>query len=64
MTDLQLPLDVRAIQQIIPHRFPILLVDRIVELEPGQRAVGLKNVSTNEWFFEGHFPGIRSCLAY
>ena len=57
MIDLQLPLDVRAIQRIIPHRFPILLVDRIVELEPGQRAVGLKNVSTNEWFFEGHFPG-------
>lgn len=57
MTDLQLPLDVRAIQQIIPHRYPILLVDRIVELEPGKRAVGLKNVSTNEWFFEGHFPG-------
>lgn len=57
MTNLQLPLDVRAIQRIIPHRFPILLVDRIVELEPGRRAVGLKNVSTNEWFFEGHFPG-------
>ena len=57
MTDLQLPLDVRAIQRIIPHRFPILLVDRIVELEPGRRAVGVKNVSTNEWFFEGHFPG-------
>ena len=57
MADLQLPLDVRAIQGIIPHRFPILLVDRIVELEPGVRAVGLKNVSANEWFFEGHFPG-------
>ncbi len=57
MTDLDLPLDVRAIQRIIPHRFPVLLVDRIVELEPGKRAVGLKNVSTNEWFFEGHFPG-------
>ncbi len=56
MTDFQLPLDVRAIRQIIPHRHPILLVDRIVELEPGKRAVGLKNVSTNEWFFEGHFP--------
>ncbi|MYB22795.1 MAG: 3-hydroxyacyl-ACP dehydratase FabZ [Chloroflexi bacterium] len=55
--DLQLPLDVRAIQGIIPHRFPILLLDRIVELDPGKRAVGLKNVSTNEWFFEGHFPG-------
>ena len=57
MTDLQLPLDVRAIQRIIPHRFPILLVDRIVELEPGKRAVGLKNVTANEQFFEGHFPG-------
>lgn len=57
MTDFQLPLDVRAIRQIIPHRYPILLVDRIVELDPGKRAVGLKNVSTNEWFFEGHFPG-------
>ncbi len=57
MTDYQLPLDVRAIQRIIPHRYPILLVDRIVELEPGARAVGLKNVSANEWFFEGHFPG-------
>ncbi len=52
-----LPLDARAIQRIIPHRHPILLVDRIVELEPGLRAVGLKNVSANEWFFEGHFPG-------
>ena len=51
MTDLQLPLDVRAIQRIIPHRFPILLVDRIVELEPGQRAVGLKNVSTQRVVF-------------
>ena len=57
MTDLQLPLDVRAIQRIIPHRFPILLIDRIVELEPGKRAVGLKNVTANEQFFEGHFPG-------
>ena len=56
MTDYELPLDVRAIQALIPHRYPILLVDRIVELEPGQRAVGLKNVSANEWFFEGHFP--------
>ncbi len=55
--DFALPLDVRAIQRIIPHRYPILLVDRIIELEPGKRAVGLKNVSANEWFFEGHFPG-------
>ena len=56
MPDYALPLDVRAIRKIIPHRAPILLVDRIVELEPGQRAVGLKNVTANEWFFEGHFP--------
>ena len=56
MTDYALPLDVPAIRQIIPHRYPVLLVDRIIELEPGQRAVGLKNVTANEWFFEGHFP--------
>ncbi len=45
------------IQEIIPHRYPFLLVDRIVELEPGQRAVGIKNVSMGEAFFQGHFPG-------
>lgn len=45
-----------AIQKIIPHRFPFLLVDRIVELEEGKRAVGIKNVSINEPFFQGHFP--------
>ena len=45
------------IEQIIPHRYPFLLVDRIVEIEEGKRAVGIKNVSANEWFFEGHFPG-------
>lgn len=56
MAGFDLPLDVRAIRRIIPHRYPILLVDRIVELDPGKRAVGLKNVTTNEWFFEGHFP--------
>ena len=50
-------LDIGAIQQIIPHRFPFLLVDRILELVPGERAVGLKNVSADEPFFEGHFPG-------
>jgi 3-hydroxyacyl-[acyl-carrier-protein] dehydratase len=49
-------LDARAIQQIIPHRFPFLLVDRIVEIEPGKRAVGLKNVSIGEPYFQGHFP--------
>ncbi len=45
------------IQKIIPHRYPFLLVDRILELEPGQKAVGLKNVTANEPFFQGHFPG-------
>src|ERR1043165_6502217 len=41
----------------MPHRYPMLLVDRILELEPGKRAVGLKNVTVNEDFFNGHFPG-------
>lgn len=50
-------LDTRAIEAIIPHRYPFLLVDRVIEIEPGKRAVGLKNVSANEWFFQGHFPG-------
>lgn len=45
------------IQAILPHRYPFLLVDRILELEEGKRAVGLKNVSINEQFFNGHFPG-------
>lgn len=50
-------LDSVAIQQIIPHRHPFLLVDRILEVEAGKRAVGLKNVTINEPFFAGHFPG-------
>ena len=50
-------LNVEQIQRIIPHRYPFLLVDRILELEPGKRAVGLKNVTVNEPFFAGHFPG-------
>jgi 3-hydroxyacyl-[acyl-carrier-protein] dehydratase len=50
-------LDAREIQEIIPHRYPFLLVDRIVELEEGVRAVGIKNVTINEPFFAGHFPG-------
>ena len=44
------------IQKIIPHRYPFLLVDRIIELEPGKRAVGIKCVSANEMYFIGHFP--------
>lgn len=50
-------LSVTEIQEILPHRYPFLLVDRIVELEPLKRAVGIKSVTTNEQFFQGHFPG-------
>jgi UDP-3-O-[3-hydroxymyristoyl] N-acetylglucosamine deacetylase/3-hydroxyacyl-[acyl-carrier-protein] dehydratase len=49
--------DVNAIQQIMPHRFPFLMVDRILDLVPGERVVGIKNVSVNEGYFAGHFPG-------
>lgn len=49
-------MDIREIQTIIPHRPPFLLVDRIIEMEPGKRAVGIKNVSINEPYFVGHFP--------
>lgn len=45
------------IQKIIPHRYPFLLVDRIIEIEPMKRAIGIKNVTINEQFFQGHFPG-------
>jgi 3-hydroxyacyl-[acyl-carrier-protein] dehydratase len=48
--------DIDAIMATIPHRYPFLLIDRIVEHEPGARAVGIKNVSANEWYFQGHFP--------
>jgi 3-hydroxyacyl-[acyl-carrier-protein] dehydratase len=54
---LTLPLDQKEIQAILPHRYPFLLVDRIIALEPGKRIVGLKNISINEPFFQGHFPG-------
>jgi 3-hydroxyacyl-[acyl-carrier-protein] dehydratase len=49
-------LDAQQIQAIIPHRYPFLLVDRIVEIEYGVSAVGIKNVTANEPFFQGHFP--------
>lgn len=49
-------LDIIQIKEIIKHRYPFLLVDRILEMEEGKRAVGLKNVSANEEFFNGHFP--------
>src|SRR5689334_22672599 len=50
-------LDALAIQKLLPHRYPFLLVDRIVELVPKERIVGIKQVSINEPFFQGHFPG-------
>ncbi|MBY6272682.1 MAG: 3-hydroxyacyl-[acyl-carrier-protein] dehydratase FabZ, partial [Bacillaceae bacterium] len=48
--------DIQEIQKVIPHRYPFLLIDKILEVEEGKRAVGLKNVSANEAFFAGHFP--------
>ena len=50
-------IDIQEIQKILPHAYPFLLVDRIVEIEPGKRIVGIKNVTYNEPFFPGHFPG-------
>lgn len=51
-------LDSNAIQEILPHRYPFLLVDRIIELDPLKRIVGIKQVTANEHFFAGHFPGV------
>jgi beta-hydroxyacyl-ACP dehydratase FabZ len=50
-------MDIRRILEILPHRYPFLLVDRILEVEEGKRVVGIKNVTFNEPFFQGHFPG-------
>jgi UDP-3-O-[3-hydroxymyristoyl] N-acetylglucosamine deacetylase/3-hydroxyacyl-[acyl-carrier-protein] dehydratase len=50
-------LDISRILEVLPHRYPFLLVDRIIELEPERRVVGIKNVTINEPFFQGHFPG-------
>lgn len=52
----KLPMDITRIMEMIPHRYPVLLVDRILECEPGERIVGLKNVTMNEPHFTGHFP--------
>lgn len=49
-------MDIHEILQYLPHRYPILLVDRVLECEPGKHIVGIKNVSINEPFFQGHFP--------
>lgn len=50
-------LDIKEIMSVLPHRYPFLLVDRITGLEPGKSAAGIKNVTINEPFFQGHFPG-------
>ena len=50
-------IDIRQIMQAIPHRYPFLLIDRVIDVEPGKRIVALKNVTFNEPFFPGHFPG-------
>jgi 3-hydroxyacyl-[acyl-carrier-protein] dehydratase len=50
--------DIKKILDILPHRFPMLLIDRVLELEPGKRILALKNVTINEPFFQGHFPGV------
>ena len=58
MTDpVAMPVDATRIQELLPHRYPFLLVDRVLELEPNQRVLAVKNVSINEPFFQGHFPG-------
>ena len=54
---MKLPLTYTEITGILPHRYPFLLVDRIIVLEPYKRVVGIKNVTANEPFFQGHFPG-------
>ncbi len=50
-------LDVVEIQKILPHRYPMLLVDRVLDYVPGEKVIAKKNVSVNEAFFQGHFPG-------
>jgi 3-hydroxyacyl-[acyl-carrier-protein] dehydratase len=57
MTTPALPVDVTRIQALLPHRYPFLLVDRVIELEPNRRIRAIKNVTVNEPFFQGHFPG-------
>jgi beta-hydroxyacyl-ACP dehydratase FabZ len=50
-------MNINEIMKLLPHRYPMLLVDRIIEMEAGKRIVGIKNVTANEHFFQGHFPG-------
>ncbi len=57
ITEPDIVMDAIEIQAILPHRYPFLLVDRVVEFDAGRRAVGLKNVTVNDPYFQGHFPG-------
>jgi len=57
MNDYKKSLTIEEIQEILPHRYPFLLVDRVVDMEKGKRIVAIKNVTINEPFFQGHFPG-------
>ncbi|HPD18668.1 MAG: 3-hydroxyacyl-ACP dehydratase FabZ [Candidatus Goldbacteria bacterium] len=50
-------MDINKIQEYLPHRYPFLLIDRIQEIKTGEKIVAIKNVTINEWFFQGHFPG-------
>ena len=49
-------IDLHRIQKMIPHRYPMLMIERVIDVVPDVRAIGIKNVSINEWFFQGHFP--------
>jgi 3-hydroxyacyl-[acyl-carrier-protein] dehydratase len=57
MTSTAGPMDVRAIMELLPHRYPFLLLDRVLECRPGESITAVKNVTFNEPFFQGHFPG-------
>ena len=54
--EIKLPIEVREIQNFLPHRFPFLLLDRVIAAEPGKSLTAIKNVTFNEQFFQGHFP--------
>jgi len=56
---METPLDIMAIMRRLPHRYPFLLIDRIIKIVPGEEIVALKNVTINEPFFQGHFPASR-----
>ncbi|WP_101925782.1 MULTISPECIES: 3-hydroxyacyl-ACP dehydratase FabZ [Luteimonas] len=55
-SEFTLPIDITGVRKLLPHRYPFLLIDRVMECEPGKRVLCYKNVSANEQFFEGHFP--------